>query len=104
MAGSHNKTSRQKRNAAEIIVTDLSLALQELREIEEPQFDDCFSIEEICERLGETKRNAYNIVKDCMKNGNCEYAGKRAGKGIDGRTTKTPVYRFKFKNKRRNRK
>ncbi|MBD3408516.1 MAG: hypothetical protein GF411_20500 [Candidatus Lokiarchaeota archaeon] len=103
MAISHNKTARQKKDVTETIVTDdLASAIRELRShSNEQDFSDCYSIEDICNRLGENYRNARNIIKDCMANGTCEYAGKRRGRGIDGRITKTPVYRFKFKNKKK---
>jgi len=104
MAGSHHKTARQKRDAPEVIITDLSSALEEIRFADEPDLSDCYSIDDICDRLGENRKNAYDIVKDCIANGTCEYAGKRRGTGIDGRMIKTPVYRFKFKNKKRRKK
>lgn len=99
MASSHQKDARQKRDVTEVVMTDLSSALEKIRHLDEPDLDDCYSINEICERLGENVRNVRNIVKDCMANGTCEYAGKRRGTGIDGRIIKIPVYRFKFKNK-----
>lgn len=105
MGNSHNENVRHKRNAVEVVVTDdLSSALKELRHVNEPDLSDCYSINDICDKLGESRRNVYNIVKDCMANGTCEYAGKRREIGIDRRMAKIPVYRFKFKNKKRNQK
>jgi hypothetical protein len=63
-------------------------------------FDDCYSIKEIREKLGESKTAAYTIVNECIDNGTCKCVGKRRGVGIDGRVTHTPVYRFAFKNKK----
>ena len=104
MGSAHNKNVRQKRNASQIMITDLESAYEELKTTKETktkkELDDCYSVDEICEKLGETKRNTYNIIKDCMANGSCECAGKRSGSGIDGRITRTPVYRFKNKKKK----
>ena len=101
MANSYQKTSRQKRNVAEVIVTDdLASALKEIRYLDEPNLDDCYSVNDVCSKLGENKNNAREIIKDCIENGTCEHAGKRRETGIDGRIVKTPVYRFKFKNKK----
>jgi len=105
MANSHQKASRQKRNVTEVVVTDdLASALEEIRHADGPDLGDCYSVNEICDRLGENRNSVYDIIKDCIENGTCEYAGKRRGTGIDGRTIKTPVYRFKFKNKKAKRK
>lgn len=105
MASSHQKTARQKRDVVEVIITDdLASALEEIRYLDEPNLDDCYSVNDVCEKLGETKSNARDIIKDCIENGTCEYAGKRRETAIDRRVVKIPVYRFKFKNKREVRK
>jgi len=104
MAIAHNKTTGQKRDVVETIITnDLASAINQLRypEEETDNFDDCYSVNEMSSKLGETSDNVRDIIKDCISNGTCEYAGKRHGVGIDNRTTKIPVYRFKFKNKKR---
>jgi len=104
MGRTREKTSKQRRDAVEIIETDVASALAEIRYADEPSYEGCFSVEEICDRLGESEKNARYIIKDCIASGTCEYAGKRRGTGIDGRVTRTPVYRFKFKNKKESRK
>ena len=103
MAITHNKTIGQKRDVVKTIDTgDLASAIDQLRYQEDiDNFDDCYSVKEMSRKLGETSDNVRDIIKDCISNGTCEYAGKRHGVGIDNRTTKTPVYRFKFKNKKR---
>jgi hypothetical protein len=104
MGSTHNQNSRQKRHASQTIITDLSSAIEELRQTgDEPEdFDDCYSIKDMCDKLGENRAAVYDIVNDCIANGTCEHAGKRRGVGIDGRIKRTPVYKFKFKNKRTN--
>jgi len=100
MGRTHKKTVKQKRIATETIeIDDITLALRDLVDVKEEDFADCLSVEQVAEKLGEDKNKARAIIKEGIANGSCEYAGKRRGTGIDGRITKIPVYRFKFKNK-----
>ena len=102
MVSTRKKTFRQTRNVVETITTDLSGVYEELKNAEEQneqsKYDNCFSVEEVCSKLGENQKNARDIIRNCIADGTCEYAGKRRGTGIDNRIIKTPVYRFKLKN------
>lgn len=99
MVNPRTATFKQKRNAVEVVILDIDPVIEESHLQEQDDFTDCYSVSEICEELGQTVRSIRNIIKECISKGTCEYAGKRLGMGIDGRVTKTPMYRFKFKNK-----
>jgi len=100
MVNTRKKTSKQNRNAAEIVEIDhIISALNEIQQSEEEcnEFPDCYSVKEICECIGKGDRATRKMIKQCMSNGTCEYAGRRQSIGIDGRVVWTPVYRFKNK-------
>jgi len=101
MGISHNKITRQKGHVDNFITDDLSSAMDALKlDAKEESFDGCFSTEEIVEKTKRCKAHVQEFIKKSIKDGDCEFVGKRSGIGIDGRVTKTPVYKFKFKKKR----
>lgn len=103
MASTHNKAARQEKHATETVIMNLSAALADrgCNDDGNAELSDCLSVKELCSELGRSDPFVRSLIRECMSDGTCEFAGKRTSIGIDGRTTKTPVYRFKFKNRKK---
>ena len=110
MGSTRNKNAGQTRNGVETLEFDVVDAIHKISTVEidknNDEFDGCLATEDVKEILGKNIDNVRKIIKKCIEAGMCEFAGKRSDRAIDGRVTKTPVYRFKstdskIKNKRK---